>query len=171
MDYTIIKDYQDGKTLNELADKHNILPTVIKRFLTKNGVIMRPSGHQTGKVAWNRGIPSEKKIDTIFFIESGKYQTHNDTYVRTRMKAYRIIKYGHICELCRNETWNSFPIPLVCDHIDGNSENTDLSNFRNICPNCDALLPTYKGRNKGNGRIARRGLSKQKFTKKSICIK
>jgi hypothetical protein len=41
-------------------------------------------------------------------------------------------------------------------HIDGNPYNDYLSNLRIICHNCDALLPTYAGKNKGNGRFERR---------------
>ena len=48
------------------------------------------------------------------------------------------------------------PIPLVLDHMDGNSENNSLDNFRLVCGNCDMLLPTYKGKNAGNGRYSRR---------------
>jgi 5-methylcytosine-specific restriction endonuclease McrA len=47
-------------------------------------------------------------------------------------------------------------MPLVLDHIDGNSDNWDLKNLRMICCNCDALTPTYKNRNRGNGRFLRR---------------
>ena len=47
---------------------------------------------------------------------------------------------------------------LMMDHIDGNPYFHDESNLRLICPNCNALLPTYKARNKGRGRgrVARR---------------
>lgn len=47
-------------------------------------------------------------------------------------------------------------MPLVLDHIDGNAENGVLTNLRLVCPNCDAQLPTFKNRNKGNGRASRR---------------
>ena len=48
------------------------------------------------------------------------------------------------------------PILLILDHINGNSDNCSLENLRLICSNCDTLTPTYKGRNKGNGRFIRR---------------
>lgn len=47
-------------------------------------------------------------------------------------------------------------MPLVLDHIDGHSENGQLTNLRIICNNCDALTDTYKGKNRGNGRAKRR---------------
>jgi len=60
------------------------------------------------------------------------------------------------CKICSNDTWNDKPIPLVVDHIDGNSDNNYKTNLRLICNNCDAQLSTYKARNKGNGRHFRR---------------
>ena len=64
--------------------------------------------------------------------------------------------YGWKCSICGIEEWREQEAPLILDHIDGNSENCYPSNIRFVCPNCDALLPTYKARNKGNGRYSRR---------------
>ena len=71
-------------------------------------------------------------------------------------RKYMLHKFGNSCSICGNVQWNGQPIPVIVDHIDGNSSNQLLTNLRVICPNCDALLPTYKNRNKGNGRASRR---------------
>lgn len=79
------------------------------------------------------------------------------TYSSTRQgRRYMLYTQSHQCEICGRERWEGEEIPLIADHIDGNPRNHDISNMRLICPNCDAQLPTYKGRNKGNGRYYRR---------------
>lgn len=79
----------------------------------------------------------------------------------TFVKKYFLEKYGRECMICHTKEWQQQPIPLILDHINGNPMDNSLTNFRLICPNCDALLPTYTGRNKGKGRAIRR-----KFYKK-----
>lgn len=53
-----------------------------------------------------------------------------------------------ICSSCKNTKWLSNDIPLELDHEDGNNENNNLDNLRLLCPNCHALTPTYRGKNK-----------------------
>jgi len=72
------------------------------------------------------------------------------------IKKYLILQNGHKCSICNLEEWCSKKIPLVMDHIDGNSENNIPINLRLVCGNCDMQLPTYKSKNKGNGRAFRR---------------
>lgn len=71
-------------------------------------------------------------------------------------KRYLIRKRGNICSICGLKEWLGKPIPLILDHIDGNSYNGGLNNLRLVCGNCDMQLPTYKGKNKGKGRYSRR---------------
>lgn len=70
------------------------------------------------------------------------------------IKRYLRSKFKNKCCLCGWSKINSKTgqVPLVADHIDGNWRNNIESNLRLICPNCDALTPTYAGLNKGNGR-------------------
>ena len=63
---------------------------------------------------------------------------------------------GRKCEICGITEWLAKPLVVIMDHIDGNSGNWTFDNLRLICSNCDTTLPTYKSRNKGNGRFARR---------------
>jgi len=72
------------------------------------------------------------------------------------LKGYLVSLYGHKCVMCEYDTWNDKPIPLELDHIDGNSGNTELGNYRLLCPNCHAQTDTYKGKNKGKGRFKRK---------------
>ena len=62
-----------------------------------------------------------------------------------------------VCAICKClPTHNGLELKFILDHIDGNSEHNKKENLRFVCPNCDSQLPTYKAKNKGNGRHARR---------------
>lgn len=63
---------------------------------------------------------------------------------------------GPMCAICGLEEWRGSPIPLEMDHINGNSADDRLLNLRLVCGNCAMQLPTYKNRNRGNGRHWRR---------------
>jgi hypothetical protein len=64
--------------------------------------------------------------------------------------------YGHKCDVCEITEWQNNPIVLELEHRDGNSKNNYLGNLCLICPNCHSQTETYKNRNKGNGRHARK---------------
>lgn len=61
------------------------------------------------------------------------------------------------CAICLTlPIWNGQPLTLVLDHVNGDSSDDSPENVRLVCPNCDSQLPTYKSKNKGNGRHYRR---------------
>jgi len=77
--------------------------------------------------------------------------------VNRSIRAYVLAEQNGCCALCGMEPeWQGAPLVFVLDHVDGNSSDNSRANVRLICPNCDSQLPTYKARNRGNGRYARR---------------
>lgn len=68
-------------------------------------------------------------------------------------KNYLRYKHGNKCSICNiDANWNNQPLVLILDHINGKSNDWSISNLRLVCPNCDSQLPTFKSKNKGNGR-------------------
>lgn len=55
--------------------------------------------------------------------------------------------------------WNGQPLPLTLDHINGVNRDNRPENLRYLCPNCDALLSTRGGRNKGRVKMSSGGFS------------
>lgn len=62
---------------------------------------------------------------------------------------------GVKCEKCGITDWQGQSITLEMDHIDGDHENNSLLNLKLLCPNCHSQTPTYRAKNKGNGRAYR----------------
>lgn len=84
-------------------------------------------------------------------------------------REYLISKRGRKCEICGTEKWMDKDVPLLVDHINGDSSDNTFKNLRIICPNCDAQLPTYKAKNKGNGRRTILRREKNKEFRESFC--
>ena len=151
----IIKMYtQEGLTCKQIGQKFNLRPNPVRTFLAKHGVKIRNPHRRPGTTSWSKGMTfTEKSIEyNRFIIESGEYKKLAESNIRKHMRAYLIRKYGHKCQICGLSKWRGEKLPLVCDHIDGVSANCELENFRVICNNCDSILPTYKGKNRGKGR-------------------
>lgn len=72
------------------------------------------------------------------------------------LKKGHIDIYGVKCSICLSTDWFGKPIPVILDHVNGHADDNTWENTRLVCPNCDTFLPTFKGRNKGNGRHKRR---------------
>jgi hypothetical protein len=74
---------------------------------------------------------------------------------RSTLRKWLIKNRGYCCENCKQKTWLNEPISLELHHIDGNAGNNFLTNLQILCPNCHAMMPNSKGKNRGNGRKTR----------------
>lgn len=76
----------------------------------------------------------------------------NSTYNNGNTLKKRLYDEGlkqPICEECgQNEKWRGKIMSLIIDHIDGDHYNNEISNLRILCPNCNATMDTFAGKNR-----------------------
>lgn len=132
----------------------------IREVLTKLDVV--PAG---GNYATFHRRVARLELDTSHFLGKGSnlgksfpaQQVPIEDYLRdgTNITSHKLrlllikneIKEAK-CESCGLIEWLNSPIPLELDHINGKSDDNRLENLRILCPNCHALTPTYRGKNK-----------------------
>ncbi len=101
------------------------------------------TAHFSGQ-AWNKGKKLASKKSLNDYLE-------NRVAIQSYKLKNRLLKEGvfkHQCMNCHRTKWNGQSIPLELDHIDGNNKNNRLENLRLLCPNCHALTPTYRSKNR-----------------------
>lgn len=72
--------------------------------------------------------------------------TYNTTNLKNRLYVEGLKERK--CELCgQDENWHGKHMSLILDHINGINNDHRFENLRIVCPNCDATLPTFSGKN------------------------
>lgn len=108
-------------------------------------------------------IIAEHDINTSHFnipqtMLRGKRQwTYEEVFIRNSpvprpslsrlVKRFKVLPYQ--CSECDNGgEWNGKQLRLTVDHIDGISDNNEVTNLRYLCPNCHSQTDTFGGKNK-----------------------
>ena len=72
--------------------------------------------------------------------------------VNPRMLTRALIESGvpYACAICGCDgTWQSLPLTLEVDHMDGDYLNNGRENLRFLCPNCHRQTDNFAGRSRG----------------------
>jgi len=140
------------------AAKYNNPRSHVKKYKVLNTCV------NCGKQTYNAKFCSKKcSYDYTWKLTKKSIEENSKIRMAPTYRKYLLEKYGNSCMICHRTEWEGHDIPLILDHINGDSTDCDLSNLRMICPNCDALLATYKGRNINGKRKYRNERYKRKY--------
>ena len=112
----------------------------IKKYINLYNIDITHFGKNNGNVRSNRFV----KIPLSKILVLGS--TYNTTTLKERL--YNEGLKERICEKCgQDENWHGEHMSLILDHINGINNDNRIQNLRIVCPNCNATLPTFSGKN------------------------
>lgn len=144
----LINAIENSKSIRECLSKLNVKPMGGNYDVFRKAVnhFKLDTSHFTGSSgsgATQKGKYRPKIPLSEILVEHSFYTSNN-----LRLRLIRECIFNHECSSCNLTMWKNLPIPLELDHVNGISTDNRLENLRLLCPNCHALTPTYRGKNK-----------------------
>ena len=135
--------------INKIVAESNSFSEVLRKLeLSKSGAMVK----------YLKDYLNELNISVEHFGKYGKtirtfenvFIKNSDVDQKTLRKWYFEGKYSEYkCSICGQEPiWQSKPLTLILDHINGCNNDDRLENLRWVCPNCNQQLETTGYRNK-----------------------
>lgn len=141
-----IEAWEASDSIAECARKLNltIFGSTYRTMATTAKELNLTKTHMTGQ-AWLKGKHhgwSPRRSNEIIFV-AGKNENNN-------ILKQRLLEMGWSweCHSCGLKEWLGEKIPIELEHVDGDSTNNVIENLKFLCPNCHALTPTWRGRNR-----------------------
>lgn len=134
---------KDSNTLSEICIKMSLVQSYGNRRTIKKYIKLNNLDISHFYIIKNKVTGKKCELKDIL-IENSSY--NNNTNLKEKL--YKECLKERKCELCgQNEYWNNMKISLILDHINGINNDNRLENIRIVCPNCNAGLDTFSGKN------------------------
>lgn len=136
-----------SKNLTEILIKLNVCTKgnsreTLKKYIKKYNINI---SHFETIIQRNKINGKFKRIPlSTILVENSQYKTTSHLKNRLYDEGLKERK----CEKCgQDENWHGEHMSLIIDHINGINNDSRIENLRIICPNCNATLPTFSGKN------------------------